>query len=103
MRALVVAFTQVVGDEWVSCWKKGGCWKKVLIEMLKCSDQLVPVGSRKLRRWLEHRREKHDEEKRCSGGQTISGMNEKGKSDLSRSKNICSVLNCKQLSWTEYL
>ena len=44
---------------------------EVLIEMLKCSNQLVPrverFGSRTLRRWLEHRREKHDEGMRVSG------------------------------------
>lgn len=46
-------------------------WGEVLIEMLKCSNQLVPrverFGSRTLRRWLEHRREKHDEGMRVSG------------------------------------
>lgn len=57
-------------------WKgKGRCGVarvgEVLIEMLKCSNQLVPrverFGSRTLRRWLEHRREKHDEGMRVSG------------------------------------
>lgn len=76
MRALVVVFTQVVevaGNEWVALLKVisrygEGVVGKVLIKMLKCSDQLVPrverFGSRTLRRWLEHRREKHDEGKR---------------------------------------
>lgn len=72
---------------------KGWCGPcgEVLIEMLKCSNQLVPrverFGSRTLRRWLEHRREKHDEGMWVSGVPGVPQL-ENGKIQMKNSLGI---------------